>query len=52
MNVSFGVVKCGLSASENETTEADMQPLTFATQDAAEGGRAMLKKRAATFEGR
>ena len=40
------------SYEEQLDLEERLQPLTFATRDAVEGGRAMLEKRAAKFEGR
>lgn len=40
------------SYEEQLDQEERLQPLTFATADAIEGGRAMLEKRAAKFEGR
>lgn len=39
------------SYEEQLDTEERLQPLTFATEDAAEGGRAMLEKRAPQFKG-
>lgn len=40
------------SFEEHLDQEERLQPLTFATQDATEGGRAMLEKREAKFTGR
>ncbi|KHK93626.1 enoyl-CoA hydratase-related protein [Novosphingobium malaysiense] len=40
------------SYEEQLDQEERLQPCTFATHDAAEGGRAMLEKRKAVFEGR